>query len=42
MTGLVTKMEGVAESWVGGMMDDASGAPWAEGRVSCAERYEWQ
>lgn len=34
MTGLITKMEGVADSWVGGMMDDASGAPWTEGRVS--------
>lgn len=34
MTGLVTKMEGVAESWVGGMMLDAQGQPWVEGKVS--------
>jgi protein NRD1 len=32
--GLVNKMEGVVDSWVKGMMDDAKGDAWAEGRVS--------
>lgn len=32
--GLLMKMEGVVESWVGGMVDDGKGGVWAEGRVS--------
>lgn len=32
--GLVTKLEGVVESWVTGMLDDGKGGLWAEGKVS--------
>jgi protein NRD1 len=34
MTGLISKMEGVADAWVGGMVDDGKGGVWAEGKVS--------
>jgi hypothetical protein len=34
MTGLISKMEGVVDAWVGGMVDDGKGGVWAEGKVS--------
>ena len=30
----MSKMEGVVESWVGGMVDNGKGGVWTEGRVS--------
>lgn len=34
MTGLIVKMEGVVDAWVGGMVDDGKGGVWVEGKVS--------
>lgn len=34
MTGLISKMEGVVDAWVGGMVDDGKGGVWVEGKVS--------
>lgn len=39
--GLVTKLEGVVESWVTGMLDDGKGGLWTEGKVSYGTPFQW-
>lgn len=38
MTGLISKMEGVVDAWVGGMVDDGKGGMWTEGKVNLSFR----